>query len=78
LQKPILFDHIEDIAPTALIILDDYFPDNIVIGLECIYQIIQHSCMVILKLFKRAFIFSLYIYIYIYIYIYLFIDKIFF
>ncbi|XP_024891585.1 TELO2-interacting protein 2-like [Temnothorax curvispinosus] len=44
-EKPILFNYIGDVLPTALIILDDYFPDNVVIGLECIYQIIQHSYM---------------------------------
>ncbi|XP_012221590.1 TELO2-interacting protein 2 [Linepithema humile] len=44
-EKPGLFNNIGDILPTALIILDDYFPDNVVIGLECIYQIIQHSYM---------------------------------
>lgn len=46
LQKPVLFNCIGDVSPTALIILDDYFPDNVLIGLECIYQIIQHSYMV--------------------------------
>ncbi|XP_077257773.1 TELO2-interacting protein 2 [Temnothorax americanus] len=44
-EKPILFNYIGDVLPTALIILDDYFPDNVLIGLECIYQIIQHSYM---------------------------------
>lgn len=44
-EKPVLFNHIGDVLPTALIILDDYFPDNVVIGLECMYQIIQHSYM---------------------------------
>ncbi|KAL0105458.1 hypothetical protein PUN28_016847 [Cardiocondyla obscurior] len=44
-KKPILFNHIGDVLPTTLIILDDYFPDNVLIGLECIYQIIQHSYM---------------------------------
>ncbi|EZA57175.1 hypothetical protein X777_01781 [Ooceraea biroi] len=44
-EKPILFDHIKDVLPTALLLLDDYYPDNVVIGLECTYQIIQHSHM---------------------------------
>ncbi|XP_011880571.1 PREDICTED: TELO2-interacting protein 2-like [Vollenhovia emeryi] len=44
-EKPVLFNYIGDVLPTALIILDDYFPDNVLIGLECIYQIIQHSHM---------------------------------
>lgn len=48
-QKPSLFNNIGDVLPTALIILDDYFPDNVVTGLECIYQIIQHSYMVIIN-----------------------------
>nr|XP_003703478.1 PREDICTED: TELO2-interacting protein 2-like [Megachile rotundata] len=42
-EKPTLYDHISDVLPTALIIIDDYVPENIVIGLECLYQIIQHS-----------------------------------
>ncbi|KYN16035.1 hypothetical protein ALC57_11719 [Trachymyrmex cornetzi] len=37
LQKPVLFNYIGNILPTALIILDDYFPDNVLIGLECVY-----------------------------------------
>lgn len=44
-EKPVLFNYIGDVLPTALIILDDYFHDNVLIGLECIYQIIQHSYM---------------------------------
>ncbi|KOX76113.1 hypothetical protein WN51_11828 [Melipona quadrifasciata] len=41
--KPVLYNHIGDVLPTALIIVDDYVPENVVLGLECLYQIIQHS-----------------------------------
>ncbi|KAL6263760.1 hypothetical protein P5V15_003844 [Pogonomyrmex californicus] len=44
-EKPILFNYMEEVMATTLFMLDDYFPDNILIGLECIYQIIQHSYM---------------------------------
>jgi len=47
--------------PTALIILDDYFPDNVLIGLECIYQIIQHSYMVT-RIYSHAYILYLNMY----------------
>lgn len=43
IEKPALYNHISDVLPTALIIIDDYVPENIVLGLECLYQIIQHS-----------------------------------
>lgn len=42
-EKPGLYYYIEDVLPTALLIIDDYVPDNVVIGLECLHQIIQHS-----------------------------------
>ncbi|XP_078039959.1 TELO2-interacting protein 2 [Augochlora pura] len=42
-EKPALYTHIGDVLPTALILVDDYIPDNVVIGLECLAQIIQHS-----------------------------------
>lgn len=42
-EKPALHDHLGDVLPTALIIIDDYVPYNVVIGLECLQQIIQHS-----------------------------------
>lgn len=45
-QKPTLYNHISDVLPTALIIIDDYVPENIVLGLECLYQIIQHTHLV--------------------------------
>ncbi|KAK2575390.1 hypothetical protein KPH14_001054 [Odynerus spinipes] len=44
-EKPTLYDHIHEVLPTALIIVDDYIPENVVIGLECLYQIIHHSYM---------------------------------
>ncbi|KAK1130417.1 hypothetical protein K0M31_018548 [Melipona bicolor] len=43
IEKPVLYNHIGDVLPTALIIIDDYVPENVVLGLECLYQIIQHS-----------------------------------
>lgn len=43
IEKPGLYNHISDVLPTALIIVDDYVPENVVIGLECLHQIIQHS-----------------------------------
>ncbi|XP_053984671.1 TELO2-interacting protein 2-like [Hylaeus anthracinus] len=43
IEKPGLYDHIGNVLPTALIIIDDYVPENIVIGLECLHQIVQHS-----------------------------------
>ncbi|XP_076623910.1 TELO2-interacting protein 2 [Colletes latitarsis] len=43
IEKPGLYNHICDVLPTALIIIDDYVPENIVIGLECLHQIVQHS-----------------------------------
>ena len=42
-EKPALYHHIGDVLPTALILVDDYVPDNVVIGLECLHQIVQHS-----------------------------------
>ncbi|XP_076249856.1 TELO2-interacting protein 2 [Calliopsis andreniformis] len=42
-EKSALYHHISDVLPTALIIVDDYVPENVVIGLECLYQIVQHS-----------------------------------
>ncbi|XP_029043752.1 TELO2-interacting protein 2-like [Osmia bicornis bicornis] len=42
-EKPTLYNRIGDVLPTALIITDDYVPENVVIGLECLHQIIQHS-----------------------------------
>lgn len=47
-QKPMLFDHIMEVLPTTLILLDDYVPENILIGLQCMHLIIQHSHMVII------------------------------
>lgn len=44
-EKQAFCDHIHEILPTALLIVDDYVPENVVIGLECLYQIIQHSDM---------------------------------
>lgn len=35
-----------EVLPTALILLDDYVPENILIGLQCVHLIIQHSHMV--------------------------------
>ncbi|CAK9823377.1 TELO2-interacting protein 2 [Anthophora retusa] len=43
IEKPGLYNYICDVLPTALIIIDDFVPENVVIGLECLYQIIQHS-----------------------------------
>lgn len=43
IEKPVLYNHIGDVLPTALIIIDDYVPENVVLGLQCLYQIIQHS-----------------------------------
>lgn len=42
-EKPALYTHMENVLPTALIIVDDFVPENVVIGLECLHQIIQHS-----------------------------------
>ncbi|XP_043498158.1 TELO2-interacting protein 2-like [Polistes fuscatus] len=36
-------EHIREILPTSLIIIDDYVPENVVIGLECLYQITNYS-----------------------------------
>ncbi|XP_012538992.1 TELO2-interacting protein 2 [Monomorium pharaonis] len=44
-ENLLLFNYIGDVLPTALIILDDYFPDNVLIGLECVHRIILHSHM---------------------------------
>ncbi|KAF7987705.1 hypothetical protein HCN44_003568 [Aphidius gifuensis] len=44
-EIPQLSKYLSDILPTALIIFDDYIPENRLIGLECIYRIIQHSTM---------------------------------
>lgn len=60
-QKPILLNNIGDVLPTALLILDDYYPDNVVIGLECIYYIIQHSYMVIIN--YQSFSLNIYVYV---------------
>ncbi|CAK9800451.1 TELO2-interacting protein 2 [Anthophora quadrimaculata] len=43
IEKPGLYNYICDVLPTALIIIDDFVPENVVIGLECLHQIIQHS-----------------------------------
>lgn len=43
IEKPALYHYIGDVLPTALILVDDYVPDNVVIGLECLHQIVQHS-----------------------------------
>ncbi|XP_066586645.1 TELO2-interacting protein 2-like [Prorops nasuta] len=44
-EKPILYDNMNDVLPTALIIIDDYVPENIFIGLECLHEIVRHSQM---------------------------------
>ncbi|XP_015429301.1 PREDICTED: TELO2-interacting protein 2-like [Dufourea novaeangliae] len=41
-EKPALYNHMGDVLPTALIIVDDYMAENVVIGLECLCQIVQH------------------------------------
>jgi len=41
-EKPLLKNHISEILPTALIILDDYVENNQKLGLECINIIIEH------------------------------------
>lgn len=43
IEKPALYNHIEDVLPTALIIVDDYMPDNVLIGLQCLQRIVEHS-----------------------------------
>lgn len=42
MEKPLLKIHVPDILPTALIIFDDYVPDNQIFGLECIGLIVEH------------------------------------
>ncbi|XP_015113902.1 TELO2-interacting protein 2 [Diachasma alloeum] len=42
-EIPGLAKYLSSILPTALIIFDDFMPENRIIGLECIYRIIQHS-----------------------------------
>ncbi|KAI4501770.1 hypothetical protein M0802_003105 [Mischocyttarus mexicanus] len=36
-------EHIREILPTSLIIIDDFVPENVIIGLECLHQIIDSS-----------------------------------
>ncbi|XP_011301800.1 TELO2-interacting protein 2 [Fopius arisanus] len=43
IEIPELTKYLSNILPTALIIFDDFVPENRIIGLECIYRIIQHS-----------------------------------
>lgn len=42
LKKSQVINHFNDIIPTALIILDDFEVENKVLGLECIFEIVQH------------------------------------
>ncbi|XP_076761950.1 TELO2-interacting protein 2 [Xylocopa sonorina] len=42
-EEPSLYNHIENVLPTALLIIDDNVPENVVLGLECLHQILQHS-----------------------------------
>ncbi|XP_015608224.1 TELO2-interacting protein 2 [Cephus cinctus] len=44
-QKPRLLNYMTDILPTALIILDDYVPNNKIIALECLRIIMEHGFM---------------------------------
>ncbi|KAG7197697.1 hypothetical protein KM043_014457 [Ampulex compressa] len=44
-EKPALYNHICEVLPTTLLMVDDYMPENVILGLECIYHIIQHSYM---------------------------------
>lgn len=43
-----LFNYVREVLPTTLILVDDYVPDNILIGLQCLHLVIQHSHMVII------------------------------
>ncbi|KAK0092808.1 hypothetical protein PV326_000549 [Microctonus aethiopoides] len=45
IEIPGLQKHLFNVLPTALIIYDDFVPENRVIALECIDQILRHSSM---------------------------------
>ncbi|XP_068081866.1 TELO2-interacting protein 2 [Anabrus simplex] len=42
MKSPHLSDHLNIILPTALIILDDYVPENRICGIECIHHIVDN------------------------------------
>lgn len=43
---PGLLKYLTEVLPTALIVYDDYVPENRITGLICIRKILEHSSLV--------------------------------